>query len=77
MITTLMDSRGERTSTNGDIDTAKDKPGYNHDLESACSSLMSAVERKSLPDIMDAFQACFQACESAPHDEAEPEDEST
>jgi hypothetical protein len=75
MISTLMDGRGNRAEAAPDH-TATQDDNYNHDLERAATALLGAIERKSLPDLMKAFQDCFQACESAPHEEGPHTEES-
>ena len=70
MITTLLDNRtGKRTETSGDIES-KESPSHDAELEQACTDLLNAIERKSIPDIRDAFHAAFQACENKPHSES-------
>ena len=75
MITTLMDQRGKRTETSGDIES-KESPSHDAELEQACTDLLNAIERKSIPDIRDAFHAAFQACENKPHSEGPHTEES-
>ncbi len=74
MISTLMDGRGNRTQVSPDHAATQDD-SYNHDLERAATAILGAIERKSVPDLMQAFKDCFQACESQPHEEVEHETE--
>ena len=52
MISTLLDGRGNRTTVSGDKEIKQDE--YNHDLEKACVALLNAIERKSIPDLIQA-----------------------
>jgi hypothetical protein len=39
-------------------------------LEACCQDLMAAFQENDPKALAAAFQACFDACESSPHDEA-------
>jgi hypothetical protein len=69
MLSTLMDGRGNRTEVTPDVDMSEDKDSDNHELRAACTALLTAIERKSIPDLMEAFHSAFQAAEKTPHEE--------
>lgn len=68
MITTLMDARsGKKAEVSPDSQVKGEN--YNEDLERACGDLLSAIERKSIPDLMKASQDIHQACDKELHTE--------
>jgi len=54
--------------SNGDTELAP--------MRKAIRSLIEAIESKDESAAEAAFKECFQCCESAPHEEAEPTEES-
>lgn len=68
MITTLMDGRGSRTEISGDVES-KDSPKHDEQLESAMADLLGAFERKSIPELRDAFRKAFECLGSEPSED--------
>lgn len=56
MVSTLLDARsGDKTESNGDVDM--DKSPESEGLRTACTAFLSAIERKSIPDLMAASKS--------------------
>ncbi len=68
MITTLLDNRsGKKAEVSPDSQVKSED--YNHDLERACGDFLTAIERKSIPELMEASKAIHQACDKETHEE--------
>lgn len=78
MVQTLLDGRGNRTESSGDKDRSEITGDSDKDseLRAACTSVLNAIERKSVPDLMAAIRQAFQECDSEPHSEGPHTNES-
>ncbi len=74
MVTTLLDARsGNKAEVSPDTEVKSEE--YNHDLERACGDLLSALERKSIPDLMKASRDVHTELHKEPPFENVPESE--
>lgn len=66
MLTTLLDARsGDKTEITPDIDMGDSEEDT--ELKEACVSFLNAIERKSIPDLVQAAKDMHQACDKQEH----------
>ena len=66
---TGMDSELKRKNEEAMVGMNKPSDEFSEVLQSAASALLSAIESKDAPTVAQAFHEMFKACEVAPHDE--------